>query len=260
MAEHRVSGRQARIRSSHRVVQFRRISSMSAVGDVRPREKQTAGEDQKSVEAWILELTELQVPRDGIVRAVSSWAEELPMVDPQIADLKYMVGMYCRLWLGFQNPHVIQLYLYQRLNKMLSEKRRAARAAAEAVIRREYRRPEACRAAIANVLKPLVRPDVERLALLAIHEIKTEILEHAKNGPVVDCACGHREGNEVRRARFRRSRDCFLVIRTSPRKGLVVLTMQTEAEFKARIRRNAKARGEKRQSWRPDRRISLQMC
>jgi len=259
MAEHKVSGRQARIRSSHRVVRFRRFSIKSAVGEVRPREKRSAGEDQKSVESWILELKELQVPRDGIVRAVSSWAEKLPMVDPQIADLKFMVGLYCRLWLGFQNPHVVQIYLHQRLNKMLNEKKQAAREAAVSVIRRGHKRPEVCRATIANVLKPLVRPDVERLVLLAIHEIRTEILEHAKNGPVVDCECGHREGNEVRRIRIRGSRNCFLVVRTS-NKGPVVLTMQTEAEFKARIRRNAKARGEKRRSWRPDRNMFLQMC
>jgi hypothetical protein len=201
----------------------------------------------RRVEQRIATLQDLKVPGDGIIRAVVSRAAKLPLKHPFIVDFRKLLHSYCVLWIGFSSRRVVQLSLHVMLCRMVEDRKRKARIAAEEAIRMHHAHPEACNVHLKMILKPLGRSDVEAMMMDVFRHIHLEILAKAQTGAVVDCEAGRSSFYEPRKAVIGKDsgRTCFFIVKRTL-KGIKVITLVTEAEFRRRSRRNWKDRQRRR--------------
>jgi len=209
--------------------------------EARLRDRQKEKQRKRLIDLRLQELTELRVPRDGIVRAVASEAEKHPPSFKEIVNFRKIVRIFCELWIGYRGRHVVQEFLYIQVKRMLEQKKIEAREAAIDIIREDATRPQVLELRLAHVLKPLERKDLERLTELAYKAIQIELLELAKTGKPILTEAGHRPLYEPRLASIGNTerRTCFVIVKLA-RDGssVTVIALATESEFRRYKGRN----------------------
>lgn len=234
MAEHIGSSRMA-LPTSHRQT---RVSvehkPLIASYDERARARQAQRDRERLVQREVKKLCDLSIPRDGIIRAVSSVMAKRPPKHQSFADFRRLVRIYCSLALGFEGRHVVQTYLYVRLNQMVTQKRADVRAKAIELIREEVTRPQWLKAQLSFLHKPLERADLERMAYQIFNAIQVELVSKASDR--------HRRGHSASQKRYiaRRIeisagggvRTGFLIVNMSKGKPRIV-ALKTSVEYKA---------------------------
>ena len=203
-----------------------------------------------AIKKW--RIPPLDVPHDGVVRAVASEAK-VPERTDRVPRFAKCARTFCELALGYQDRYVVGEYLYLKLKQLIGKRKRRARARIVYHLTHHSRDPVKLLEYVEREISPVSRANVEAMAMQVFREIEAEILAIADFGSEVDWDSpkGYRAVQGL--ASFVANAGCFLILKDRKRdkhrkpQDPLVLALQSARDFnRARRKRfNRRARAQR---------------